>query len=122
MPSNGSVPPVRPPAPKGPPTITHRDGSPPIPPPMRNPNGIPARPTIRYNDEMSKRNALIGVLLLGTFLVLIALGYAKTMSDLDNWVKNYNLRHCKGDFDTPQCRKDRADARAKAYINAKGAM
>jgi len=117
MPINGSVPPVRPPAPKGPP---------PAPPPMRNPNipgytpKMPRRPPVKYVEEPSWHTKLIGLLLLGMFVVLVVLGMNKTFDDIQVWAKDYDLRHCLGKYDTPQCHQDRADAKARAYINAKG--
>lgn len=123
MPSNGSVPPVRPSAPKGPPpvkgrhwvppTLTTNKASPPPPPPMRNPSVI--------NDPPAPlRIKLIGFLLLGALVVLGALGMNKTFDDIQVWAKDYDLRHCLGKYDTQQCHQDRADAKARAYINAKG--
>jgi hypothetical protein len=57
----------------------------------------------------------VGWLLLGTFVLLCALGYAKTMGDLDAWAKDYNYRHCTGVYDTFVCREDKAKENAKAY-------
>lgn len=119
---NPGPPPVRPPAPKGPP---------PAPPPMRNPSvsSRPPRmsclsnhPPVKYKDDLSWHTKLIGFLLLGMFVVLVVLGMSKTFDDMQVWAKDYDLRHCIGKYDTPQCHQDRADMKARAYINAKGEL
>lgn len=104
-------PPLPKPPGKGTPSV--RKGPFPPPPPMRQGN---------VADSTPWRAKLIAFLLLGTFVVLVALGMNKSFDDIRSWAKGYDRAHCLGAYDTPQCHQDRADAKAKAYINAKGEL
>lgn len=48
-------------------------------------------------------------------LVVISLGYGKVMDDL-------MVHACYGEYDTPQCKKDRAEQKARAYERRKESL
>jgi len=117
MPRNDSIPPVRPKAPPAPPpkvpgkTIPPTAKLPPKPPPMRQ---IPKPHWFRTVLDW------VGVLTIaGLGVWALSYGVLTQTEKVKVWAKDYDLKHCLGKYDTPQCHKDRAINKAKAYEQAK---
>jgi len=64
-------------------------------------------PTFLYRVKM-------WVLAIG-IIIVISLGYGKVMDDL-------MVHACFGEYDTPQCEKDRAEQKARAYERRKESL
>lgn len=107
------TPPARPKAPPGPPPKVSGKVIPPTPKLMPKP---PPMRQISKPHWLCTVLDIVGVLVI-VVLVVWALSYSWEIqtNKVKAWAKDYDLRHCIGKYDTPQCHKDRAISNAKAY-------
>lgn len=67
---------------------------------------------VRPEERLSKGKKFLSLVILGAVIVLFASCYAKTMDDVE-------LKYCSGQYNTPECRKDRDARNAANYARKK---
>lgn len=117
MPINNSIPPTRPKGPPAPPPKVMGKNVPSLPKPL--PAALFKRPTAKPHWSRTLLD-LTGVLVIAVLGVwALSYGWKIQTDKVKVWAKDYDLRHCIGKYDTPQCHKDRAISNAKAYEQTK---